>query len=80
MSHPAPNPTPDVATAALPTYQQLHNERHKHLAAGLRAGEGFEQSALCAARFMRAKYGFVPIRDEEGFFICEIGLRRGGRE
>lgn len=58
------------------TYLRMHNERHRLIAQGLRAGDGFEQSARCAARYLRAKYGFVAIRDTERFFICEIGLER----
>ena len=59
-----------------PNHHQLHNERHRLIAQGLRAGDGFEQSARCAARYLRAKYGFVAIKDTEKFFICEIGLER----
>ncbi len=60
--------------ARQPTGTELHNVRHRHVSQGLKAGWGFEKSARCAAEYMRARYGYVPITDQEGFYLVEIGL------
>lgn len=64
------NPTPPRK----PCGTELHNVRHRHVSQGLKAGWGFEKSARCAAEYMRARYGYVPITDQEGFYLVEIGL------